>query len=114
MVWKFTLFATMIVGAAVPPSIHLFERQKETTCDTSSPAGVTTFNRNIGPMLKKLCSPCHFEGGKEYAEHPFDSYETVRSLAKKLNTRLKGENAATVNRWIAQGCPKDSSGEQVQ
>ncbi len=82
---------------------------REKATKSAHPAQVT-FTETIGPLLKEHCSPCHFEGGKIYDEYPFDRYETARELGKKLNTRLKGENAALVIRWVEQGSP-DKSGE---
>lgn len=109
MFWKFALL-TAVLATATPPSIQLFEQKEEKSCGAfASPPGGITFLHDISPMLKKNCTPCHFEGGKVYAKHPFDSYKAVRGLAKKLNTRLKGENAVTVNQWIAEGCPEDST-----
>ena len=65
-----------------------------------------TFADSIAPLLKRNCSPCHFEGGEVFARLPFEKYETVRGLGKKLKTRLRGENAAIVDRWIAGGFQK--------
>ena len=65
-----------------------------------------TFKDSIAPLLKANCTPCHFKGGKVYDRLPFERYETVRSLGKKLNTRLKDEKAEMVIRWIEQGYPK--------
>src|SRR3990172_3288598 len=64
-----------------------------------------TFSDSIEPILKENCSPCHFKGGKVYEEYPFDKYETARDLGKRLNSRLKGENADSVLRWIETGSP---------
>ena len=62
----------------------------------ASKSASVTFADSIGPILKENCSPCHFEGGKIYERYPFDRYETARTLRKRLNTRLKGENAELV------------------
>jgi hypothetical protein len=70
---------------------------------SSNQAVPATFEDNISPLLKENCTPCHYKGGKVYAKLPFDKYETVRALGKKLNTRLKGENADLVTRWIREG-----------
>jgi hypothetical protein len=64
------------------------------------------FKDSIAPLLKRNCTPCHFTGGKMYEKLPFDNYETVSRLGKKLNTRLKGEQADVVSRWIDGGLPK--------
>jgi len=68
-----------------------------------------TFTDGIAPLLKEKCSPCHFKGGKVFDRYPFDQYETVRKLGKRLNTRLKGEDADLVSRWIELGSPEGTS-----
>ena len=63
-----------------------------------------TFNRDIAPLLKTNCMPCHFAGGKVYVKLPFDDYATVKSKAKRLNTRLQeDEQKKIVDGWIASG-----------
>ncbi|HLE31110.1 MAG TPA: hypothetical protein VJB38_00735 [Bacteroidota bacterium] len=74
---------------------------------------VVTFEDTIAPILKKNCTPCHFEGGKMFEKHPFNKYETVRDLGKKLGTRLKGENGRLLTLWIESGSPnKKSEGQE--
>jgi hypothetical protein len=65
-----------------------------------------TFTDRIAPLLREKCSPCHYEGGKVFDRYPFDQYDTVRKLGKRLNTRLKGQDAELVTRWIALGFPQ--------
>ena len=72
----------------------------------SSQQRAATFTDGIAPVLKGKCSPCHFEGGKVFDRYPFDQYDTVRKLGKRLNTRLKGEDADLVTRWIDLGYPR--------
>jgi hypothetical protein len=74
---------------------------------------VVTFKDSISPVLNKNCTPCHFKGGKVYKKLPFDRYETVRALGKKLNTRLKGENADLVSRWALDGYPREKNSSMV-
>ena len=67
-----------------------------------------TFKRDIAPLLKNNCTPCHFAGGKVFAKLPFDDYATVRSKAKRLNTRLKEDGQKKiVDGWIASGLKKE-------
>lgn len=65
-----------------------------------------TFTDGVARLLKEKCSPCHFKGGKVFERYPFDQYETVRKLGKRLNTRLKGKDADLVTRWIDIGFPE--------
>ena len=67
-----------------------------------------TFKRDIAPLLKNNCMPCHFAGGTVFAKLPFDDYATVKSKAKRLNTRLKeDEQKKIVDGWIASGLKQD-------
>ncbi|MBI3587120.1 MAG: hypothetical protein HY088_08330 [Ignavibacteriales bacterium] len=62
-----------------------------------------TFRRNVLPILKNNCMPCHFPGGTVYARYPFEEYKTVFALRKRLHTRLKSGVLDIVNTWIASG-----------
>ena len=80
------------------------ERLEKTAVSVQQNA--VTFADSIAPLLREKCSPCHFKGGKVFDRYPFDQYETVRKLGKRLNTRLKGEDADLVARWIDLGFPE--------
>jgi hypothetical protein len=47
------------------------------------------FAANIQPILAAKCQPCHFEGGKMYAQLPFDNPQTIRELGARLFSRIK-------------------------
>ena len=68
--------------------------------------GTVTFNADIAPILQTKCQPCHFKGGKVFDHLPFDQYETVRKLGERLTTRLKGQDADLVTRWVKAGSPE--------
>ncbi len=60
------------------------------------------FNKDILPLVSK-CQPCHFAGGKMYAQLPFDKPQTIRKLGAQLFTRIKGDNEqALLRRFLAQ------------
>lgn len=64
------------------------------------------FETQIRPILER-CQPCHFEGGKMYAQLPFDTPKTVRTLGEKLFTRIQDpDEQATIRAFLAQ--PEDS------
>jgi hypothetical protein len=65
-----------------------------------------TFTANVAPLLAARCQPCHFKGGKVYDRLPWDDYDAVRKAGAKLNTRLKGDDADLVTRWIKGGFAK--------
>lgn len=69
---------------------------------TISPAGVD-FASQVQPILQVRCQPCHFAGGKVYAEMPFDRPETILRLGEKLFTRIKDESQRrAIRRFLSQ------------
>lgn len=61
------------------------------------------FQTQIQPVLQAKCQPCHFSGGKVYAQMPFDRPETIKTLGTKLFTRIKDENERRLIRdFLAQ------------
>ena len=69
---------------------------------TPAPSRVD-FDSDVKPILQAKCMPCHFNGGKMYAELPFDRPETVRKLGEKLFTRIREENhRRTIRDFLAQ------------
>jgi hypothetical protein len=85
---------SLIAAAADPPK------------DSAIPASVATrvdFPTQIKPILQAKCQPCHFNGGKVYAQMPFDRPETIKTLGTKLFTRIKDENERQLIRdFLAQ------------
>jgi len=55
------------------------------------------FNAKILPIVEK-CRPCHFKGGKVYAQLPFDDPQTIRRLGEKLFSRFQDQNEQAVFR----------------
>ncbi len=55
------------------------------------------FCAKVAPVLAK-CQPCHFKGGKMYAQLPFDNPRTIRSLGTKLFTRIQDKKEQAVIR----------------
>lgn len=70
----------------------------------SSPAAEKVrFDKQIQPILTAKCQPCHFTGGKMYAQLPFDQPATVLKLGDKLFTRIKDEpSRAVIRRFLAE------------
>ena len=68
---------------------------------TSAPKPVD-FRRDVRPILDR-CQPCHFTGGKMYAQLPFDRPKTVVRLGTRLFTRIKDEKQRDViRRFLAE------------
>jgi hypothetical protein len=67
---------------------------------TAPPKAATPvdFEKQIEPMLKAKCQPCHFPGGTMYTKRPFDRPATIVVLGEKLFTRIKDEDKRKVIR----------------
>jgi len=96
---------TIIIVVMLPLSISLqtIVRQEQTKAENAGLTKTIAYKDSIAPVLKKNCSLCHSEGGKIFDTYPFDRYETAQMLGKRLNTRLKGNDASLVDRWIKEG-----------
>ena len=69
----------------------------------SEPKAKVDFAKDVRPILERKCQPCHFTGGKMYAQLPFDKPATVHKLGTKLFTRIRAEKDRDVIRaFIAQ------------
>ena len=76
--------------------------------EKATPVAATTtarvdFSTQIKPILEAKCQPCHFSGGKVYAQMPFDRPETIKTMGTKLFTRIKDEKERQLIRdFLAQ------------
>jgi hypothetical protein len=69
----------------------------------STSATKPDFDKEIKPILRTRCMPCHFQGGKVYDKMPFDKPETVTKLGEKMFTRIKDEKEQRLIReFLAQ------------
>ena len=59
------------------------------------------FSSTVRPILAARCTPCHEPGGKMYASLPFDKSETIASHREGVLKRLKGDDRAAVEKWLA-------------
>ena len=60
------------------------------------------FGSAVRPVLLARCAPCHEPGGKMYARLPFDDAKTVSTNAAAISRRLKGDDRAALERWVAE------------
>jgi len=58
------------------------------------------FLRDVRPVLKARCAPCHEPGGKMYDRLPFDEAKTIRDHKEGVLRRLKGEDREAVVGWL--------------
>jgi hypothetical protein len=70
---------------------------------TTQPKQPVDFEKEIEPILKAKCQPCHFSGGKMYEKRPFDRPETIVALGEKLFTRIHDEKErALIRTFLAE------------
>ena len=84
-----------------PATVGLVQRDSP-----SAAKDVPTFQKDIAPLLKARCTPCHFKGGTVVERYPFAQHATVQKLGIRLNTRLKGADADLVSRWVKAKSPE--------
>src|SRR5437016_14047391 len=65
---------------------------------SSSTNAKPDFEKEIKPIFRSRCMPCHFPGGKVYDKLPFDKPETITRLGTKLFTPLKDAKEQPLNR----------------
>ena len=71
------------------------------------------FDAAIRPIFAARCQPCHFPGGKVYAQLPFDRPETIRQLGTRVFSRIKDESERQLIRAFL-GASADSSRAQAK
>jgi hypothetical protein len=59
------------------------------------------FRKTIQPILSARCGQCHDPGGRMYDRLPFDDPQVVSSHSAGILRRLKGEDRAAVEKWVA-------------
>jgi hypothetical protein len=66
-----------------------------------SSAPADPFRETIRPILSARCGECHDPGGKMHARLPFDDPKVVSSNSAGILRRLKGEDRAALEKWVA-------------
>jgi hypothetical protein len=59
------------------------------------------FRKTIQPILSARCGQCHDPGGRMYDRLPFDNAQVVSSHSAGILRRLKGEDRAALEKWLA-------------
>lgn len=59
------------------------------------------FARDVRPILARRCEPCHEPRGKMYERMPFDRPATIVAHPEGILKRLKGDERAALERWLA-------------
>lgn len=86
--------------AAAPPLAEAPEPAPSPSAEAADPFGAT-----VRPILLSNCAPCHEPGGKMYARLPFDDSKTVASHSEGILRRLKGDDRAALEKWLAGLAP---------
>ena len=63
------------------------------------------FAATVRPILATKCAPCHNPGGQMYARLPFDDPKVVSSHSPGIRKRLKGDDRAALEKWLAGLAP---------
>lgn len=63
------------------------------------------FRETVRPILSARCGQCHDPGGRMYARLPFDDPQVVSSHSAAVLRRLKGEDRAALEKWLAGLAP---------
>jgi hypothetical protein len=80
--------------------------------DAAAPAPVVAktasgdpFLDSVRPVLSARCGKCHDPGGKMHAKLPFDDATVVSSNSAGILRRLKGDDRAALEKWLAGLAP---------
>jgi hypothetical protein len=60
------------------------------------------FDKDIVPLLKGRCSPCHFPGGKMYEKMPFDQAKTISDHRAGVTKRFKDQELDRIKAYLDQ------------
>ena len=63
---------------------------------------VVDFEKDIVPILKARCSPCHFPDGKMYEKMPFDKPKTILDHSAGVARRLKEQELDKLKAYLDQ------------
>ncbi len=71
------------------------------TVTPAARAGADLFRSTVRPVLLAHCAPCHEPGGTMYDRLPFENPLVVAGHRAGVLRRLKGEDRAAVEKWLA-------------
>lgn len=94
-----TLAPRCAVPSKRPPAATA--AQSAATPPPAPAAADTAFRETIRPILSARCGKCHDPGGRMYARLPFDDPHIVSSHSAGVLRRLKGDDRAAMEKWLA-------------
>ena len=80
--------------ANLPVSTLIAEQPSDTSLTVN-------FEKDVLPILKSNCNPCHFPGGKMYETMPFDQATTLTGHAEGILKRFKKDSVVAIETFIA-------------
>lgn len=102
-------------GMAAPPGMDMaaetdMDMMADPDTAVPSPAVAKTasgdpFLDTVRPVLSARCGKCHDPGGRMHAKLPFDDATVVSSHSAGILRRLKGEDRAALEKWLAGLAP---------
>jgi hypothetical protein len=86
------------------------DMMEETDAAAPAPAVAKTasgdpFLDTVRPVLSARCGKCHDPGGRMHAKLPFDDASVVSSHSAGILRRLKGDDRAALEKWLAGLAP---------
>jgi hypothetical protein len=90
-----------ILAVAVLAGLTFVPRTRAGDDVCSAPKEDKAFRETIRPILSARCGQCHDPGGRMYARLPFDDREVVSSHGAAILRRLKGDDRAAMEKWLA-------------
>jgi hypothetical protein len=104
------LFVLLLTAAAAagPHGPRFLGSRKPSSPKADTPvagAAADAFRTTVRPILATRCAPCHNPGGRMYARLPFDDPQVVSSHSPGVLRRLKGDDRAALEKWLAGLAP---------
>jgi hypothetical protein len=86
-----------------PPAAAVASHAAEPLAAAAAAPAAVDFATQVRPILEARCRPCHFPGGKMYAELPFDREATIERLGTRLFTRIRApEEQRLISAFLEQ------------
>jgi hypothetical protein len=95
-------------GDAPAPAMKAAAPESQPAGAPSPQSAASSFDATVRPILASRCAPCHNPGGKMYDKLPFDDAKTVHTVGEGISRRLKGEDHAALQKWLASLPPADA------
>ena len=100
------LAAGLLAGLTIAPwGVPVPKKKAAPAPPAASASAPDEFRAKVRPILSARCGECHDPGGRMYARLPFDDPRTITSHSAAVLRRLKGDDRAAVEKWLAGLAP---------